>query len=95
MTTTSNAATATDTWFIVVCPADFERLDGVMPGVRAHILGGGETRDAAMSSAARRAGAWLSGVRVVPWADEDRPEGGVCYRDAAGLPWRGFQVRSF
>ena len=93
-TMTSQAAgTPIDTWFIVVCPADFERLDGVMPGVRAHILGGGETRDAAMSSAARRAGAWLSGVRVVPWADEDRPESGVCYRDAAGQPWHGGSLR--
>lgn len=83
----------TASWFIVVCSADFERLDAVEPGVRAGILGGGATREEAMSSACRRAGALITGVRVVPWADDDRPEGGVCYRDAAGQPWHGFRLR--
>ena len=89
MTTT----TSSSSWFIVVCSADFERLDAVEPGVSASILGGGATPSAAMSSACRRAGALITGVRVVPWADDDRPEGGVCYRDAAGQPWRGPGLR--
>lgn len=78
------------TWYIVVCSADFERLDAIEPGVRAGILGGGETRSAAMSSACRRAGALITGVSVRPWRGSGRPESGVCYRDVAGAPWRGF-----
>ena len=89
----TTTAPSSPSWFIVVCSADFERLDAVEPGIRAGILGGGATREAAMSSAARRVGVWLTGVRVVPWAGEGKPEGGVCYRDAAGQPWHGGSLR--
>jgi hypothetical protein len=92
MTTSTSAAVtlAFPSWYIVVCSADFERLDAIEPGVRASILGGGDSRSAAMSDACRRAGALLTGVSVRPWRGSGRPVGGVCYRDVAGAPWRGF-----